>query len=64
MEGLADLAAQPFLRRLRHPLRRPRHPRRPGIRVDRAEQLTEAFKTALASDGPALVEVMTDPLLT
>ena len=35
-----------------------------GIRVDRAEQLTEAFKTALASDGPALVEVMTDPLLT
>ncbi len=35
-----------------------------GIRVDRAEQLTEAFKTALASDGPSLVEVMTDPLLT
>ena len=35
-----------------------------GIRVDRAEQLTEAFKAALASDGPALVEVMTDPLLT
>ena len=35
-----------------------------GIRVDRAEQLTEAFKTALATDGPALVEVMTDPLLT
>ena len=35
-----------------------------GIRVDRAEQLTEAFKTALASNGPALVEVMTDPLLT
>ena len=35
-----------------------------GIRVDRVEQLTEAFKTALASDGPSLVEVMTDPLLT
>ena len=35
-----------------------------GIRVDRAEQLTEAFKTALATNGPALVEVMTDPLLT
>ena len=35
-----------------------------GIRVDRAEQLTEALRTALASEGPALVEVMTDPLLT
>lgn len=35
-----------------------------GIRVDRAQQLAEAFRTALASDGPALVEVMTDPLLT
>ena len=35
-----------------------------GIRVDRAEQLTEALRTALASNGPALVEVMTDPLLT
>ena len=33
-----------------------------GIRVDRAEQLTEALQTALASEGPALVEVMTDPL--
>ena len=35
-----------------------------GIRVDRAQQLTEALRTALASEGPALVEVMSDPLLT
>ena len=35
-----------------------------GIRVDRAEELAEALKAALAAKGPALVEVMTDPLLT
>ena len=35
-----------------------------GIRVERAEELAEAFKAALSTKGPALVEVMTDPLLT
>lgn len=35
-----------------------------GIRVDDAAALDEAFAAALAADGPALVEVMTDPLLT
>ncbi|MCG8435720.1 MAG: thiamine pyrophosphate-dependent enzyme, partial [Gammaproteobacteria bacterium] len=35
-----------------------------GIRVERAAQLAEAFRTALAAEGPSLVEVMTDPLLT
>ena len=32
--------------------------------VDRAEQLIESFSTVPASDGPALVQVITDPLLT
>ncbi len=31
-----------------------------GIRVDRADQLDSALERALAYDGPALVEVMTD----
>ena len=35
-----------------------------GIRVTDAGALPEAYATALAADGPALVEVMTDPLLT
>ncbi|MCG8595115.1 MAG: CDGSH iron-sulfur domain-containing protein [Kiloniellales bacterium] len=35
-----------------------------GIRVERADQLAEAFQAALAAEGPALVEVMADPLLT
>jgi thiamine pyrophosphate-dependent acetolactate synthase large subunit-like protein len=35
-----------------------------GIRVEEPGALTEAFQAALACDGPALVEVMTDPLLT
>jgi thiamine pyrophosphate-dependent acetolactate synthase large subunit-like protein len=35
-----------------------------GIRVERAEELADAFKAALSAKGPALVEVMTDPLLT
>ena len=35
-----------------------------GIRVDKPKDLKEAFEEALAVDGPALVEVMTDPLLT
>ena len=35
-----------------------------GIRVERAEELADAFKAALSTKGPALVEVMTDPLLT
>ncbi|RMH21758.1 MAG: thiamine pyrophosphate-binding protein [Gemmatimonadetes bacterium] len=34
-----------------------------GIRVERAGMLDEAIAEALAHDGPALVEVMTDPLL-
>ncbi len=32
-----------------------------GIRVERADELDEALATALANDGPALVEVMSDP---
>ncbi len=35
-----------------------------GIRVDKADALKAAFDKAMAHDGPALVEVMTDPLLT
>ncbi len=35
-----------------------------GIRVERAEGLREALTSTLATDGPALVEVITDPLLT
>ena len=35
-----------------------------GLRVERADQLDEAFAAALAAKGPSLVEVMTDPLLT
>ena len=35
-----------------------------GIRVDRADALPEALQAALKVKGPALVEVMTDPLLT
>ena len=31
-----------------------------GIRVETADQLDDAFKTALEAPGPALVEVMTD----
>jgi len=34
-----------------------------GIRVDNIEQLPAAMAEALAYDGPALVEVMTDALL-
>ncbi len=34
-----------------------------GIRVTRADQLDDALTRALAHDGPALVEVMTDPEL-
>ncbi len=35
-----------------------------GIRVERTDQLPEALHEALSAKGPALVEVMTDPLLT
>ncbi len=35
-----------------------------GIRVESAGQLAAAFQAALAAEGPALVEIMTDPLLT
>ena len=35
-----------------------------GVRVEDARQLPDAFEAALKSDGPALVEVMSDPLLT
>ena len=34
-----------------------------GIRVERAEDLDAALKEALAHEGPALVEVMTDAKL-
>ena len=32
-----------------------------GIRVERAEDLTQAFATAFAARGPIVIEVMTDP---
>ncbi len=35
-----------------------------GYRVDRTEDLDAALRAAVAAKGPALVEVMTDPLLT
>jgi len=35
-----------------------------GIRVSKAGELRAAFGRALAVDGPSLVEVVTDPLLT
>ncbi len=35
-----------------------------GIRVERAEQLPEALEIALASDRPALLEIISDPMLT
>jgi thiamine pyrophosphate-dependent acetolactate synthase large subunit-like protein/CDGSH-type Zn-finger protein len=35
-----------------------------GIRVDRADALPEALAAAMAVDGPALVEVIADPMLT
>ena len=34
-----------------------------GVRVERPEDLDDAIATALAHDGPALVEVMSDPQL-
>ena len=55
MGRVADVAAQPRLRRVRalcgaH-----------GDRVTDAAQLDDALTEALAHDGPALVEVITDP---
>ncbi len=35
-----------------------------GIRVDDPDDLPAAFARAFAADGPVLVEVLTDPLLT
>jgi len=35
-----------------------------GVRVENADDLDNALADALAADGPALVEVMTDPALT
>jgi len=35
-----------------------------GIRVERADELPSAFERALAADGPSLVEVIADPMLT
>ena len=34
-----------------------------GIRVEQPDQLEDALAKALSADGPALVEVMTDPML-
>jgi thiamine pyrophosphate-dependent acetolactate synthase large subunit-like protein len=34
------------------------------LKVERADDLAEAFQPALAAKGPTLVDVMTDPLLT
>ncbi len=35
-----------------------------GIRVRKADELADAFERALRINGPALVEVLSDPLLT
>jgi len=35
-----------------------------GLRVDNRSELADAFSAAIGHDGPSLVEVMTDPLLT
>ena len=35
-----------------------------GIRVERAGDLPGALREAMSVDGPALVEVLTDPMLT
>jgi thiamine pyrophosphate-dependent acetolactate synthase large subunit-like protein/CDGSH-type Zn-finger protein len=35
-----------------------------GIRVERVEELPSALDQALAADGPSLVEIVSDPLLT
>ena len=53
---VADLAAQPRLRRLRASCAA-----RFGIRVDEPMQLDAALTRALAHEGPALVEVIADP---
>ncbi len=34
-----------------------------GIRVTRVDELDQALEKALAREGPALVEIITDPLL-
>ena len=34
-----------------------------GIRVTRFDEIDDAIKTGLAAEGPALVEIMTDPQL-
>ena len=56
LRRVADLAAQPRLRRLRRAVRRPR-----TIRVTDRAELDDALAAALAHDGPALVEVIADP---
>ena len=53
--GVADLAAQPGLRRVRPAVRRDRHPGAP-----RATSSTTAMKALFAADGPALLHVHTD----
>ena len=35
-----------------------------GIRVTKREELDDAMKKAFAHNGPAMVEIITDPLLT
>ena len=35
-----------------------------GIRVTEADELAAALTRALSTDGPALVEIVSDPLLT
>jgi len=35
-----------------------------GIRVTKREELEDAIKSALEYDGPSLVEIIADPLLT
>ena len=52
---VADLTAQPRLRRLRRAVRGARHPGGAG------RQLDDALVRALAHEGPALVEVIADP---
>ena len=58
LRGVADLPAQPRLRRLRRALRRVRGAGRPSVISSTAHSPPHS-----RTDGPAMVEVVTDPEL-